>query len=291
MAATVFQTLKNALPTSTRKVLFDLKLRVGGFLGRDSQGFEPYEIEREAFGERLKLYIGNAEGREWYDEVALGEELWEEVRFLKEKMLAEGDVVLDCGAHHGVLTVLFAKWIGEKGKVTAFDPVPDNVRFARENIKRNGLKNAEVVRAAVGSHHGEIHFSKGSNASVGFGSLKENVAELLCLDDYAELQPTFLKIDVEGCETEVLKGAAKVLAKRPKIMMEVHGNLLDLFDTSAEEVMSFLPQDDYELWIQWSEWEAPEPYDPSMKIGKNRVHIFALPKEKETPPAKAVAEN
>ena len=187
-----------------------------------------------------------------------------------------GDVVLDCGAHHGFASLLFSSWVGESGRITAFEPLPHNADIVQKNIELNSATNIVLERKAVGSRHGRTKIAGISNSSILHAQESGVDVEVVCLDDYAHLSPTFLKIDVEGFEAEVLKGAQTILATKPKLALEIHTDQLGQYDTSVAELFGLLDLDAYELRVQWQDTADPVVY--AGEAISNRVHLYAIPK-------------
>ena len=146
------------------------------------------------------------------------------------KQVREGALVFDVGAHAGYYTLLSARSVGCSGKVVAFEPNERNLAFLRRHVVVNGLDNVEVVDAAVGIAEGRSKFD--SETSDGhFGRLSDSGSvdvEVVSLDSiFAKrgLLPDVLKIDVEGGEGAVLRGAANILeVGRPIIFLATHGD-------------------------------------------------------------------
>jgi FkbM family methyltransferase len=113
----------------------------------------------------------------------------------------------------------------------AFEPDPKNAAFLRRHVAANraAKKIVAVEEAAVGASNGSVRFSTGTGTGTGHivadGGIEVRV---LKLDDYvaaAGLKPTHLKIDVEGAELDVLKGARETLMRcRPVIFLSTHGH-------------------------------------------------------------------
>jgi len=141
-------------------------------------------------------------------------------RFL-ERNVTPGDVVYDVGAHIGFFSVCAAR-LG--AVVYAFEPVPENAARLRENVSLNDLE-IHVVEAAVWGEDGSVELVPGdsdfeSRAAPGTG------VPSVSLDSFAEREPepALIKVDVEGAETEVLRGARRILAQaRPVLVCELHG--------------------------------------------------------------------
>jgi FkbM family methyltransferase len=150
----------------------------------------------------------------------------------KAKLFADhvnpGNSVFDVGAHVGFYTILAARRTGSHGEVAAFEPLSRNVDFLRRHVDLNKLSNVTVVQAAVAESDGSSGFS--TSESFFEGHLDERGAvhvQTVSLDTFVEARnvrpPNVIKIDVEGAELEVLKGAKRVLASaRPIIFVATH---------------------------------------------------------------------
>ncbi|HEX7155022.1 MAG TPA: FkbM family methyltransferase [Thermoanaerobaculia bacterium] len=136
-----------------------------------------------------------------------------------------GDVVYDIGANVGFFTLLAARLAGDGGHVYAFEPLPRNLTFLRRHLTLNRLTNVTVLPLAVAAAPGVARFQEGSNPSMGGlapeGTLEVETSSLDALD---LRPPRFMKIDVEGAESEVLAGALRTLrTHRPVIHLSTHG--------------------------------------------------------------------
>ena len=238
-----------------------------------NKGFKPYVKKKKVEGVTFDFWIGDSAGRKWY------EPQWvqHEMRFIRDYLLQPGDVVLECGAHHGCKTVVFSYWVGDEGKVIAFEPVPRNADIIQKNIKINNLQNVILERKAVGSKEGKIVMTDESNSQVVNRKGSGFEVNITHLDKYVHLNPAFLKIDVEGFEIEVLKGAQSILKKRPTLMIEIHPNALKRYNSSVEDLFNLIDAEKYKLWVQWRNRDEPKVYDGKDPITEP-VHLFALPK-------------
>lgn len=234
-------------------------------------GFEPYIGELEHFGEHFKFFVGDHVSESWFK----GGWDWTEIEFLKDRVVEPGDVILEAGTHHGELMLFLSRWIGMDGHLTTFEPVPLNTDVIARNIELNKIENVTLVRAAVGLKTGRTWITDESNAQVS-GPGQGIEVDVVALDDYAHLNPTLLKIDVEGFEAEVLKGAQNVLAKCPKIHLELHPNPLKRFGSSLEEVLELMGADRYDLWFRMKGEDNVRIYHGEPL--EDEAHLFALPK-------------
>jgi FkbM family methyltransferase len=154
----------------------------------------------------------------------------------------EGDIVIDIGAHIGLYTIISSKRVGANGKVVAIEAHPGNFEMLNSNIKLNRLNNVIPLNYAVHSKEtkvklylpgGESGFTKYNtimpnwiNAQEKFVEVNANTLDyLLQLNEIRQEEVNWIKIDVEGAEFEVLKGATNVLSKSKDIaiLMELHG--------------------------------------------------------------------
>ncbi len=150
--------------------------------------------------------------------------------------VSEGDVVVDIGAHIGRYTLMAARYAS---KVIAVEPEPSNYSLLKANIELNGFSNVIVLPIALSSNRATEKFYLATQGDTARSSLEEGWStkkgfspnqnaievESETLDNLiARLDVTaidLLKIDVEGHEVAVLKGASKALKKTRKLILEV----------------------------------------------------------------------
>ena len=151
------------------------------------------------------------------------------------KIVARGDIVLDIGAHVGYFSVLMSSLVGPTGKIFSFEPRGINYTFLKKHLSKNNCSNVHVIKAAVGNTIGTAYMD--TRTGTGTGKLHEagNLAvKIISVDGfYREFPqyppPSFMKIDVEGAEFEVLKGAEHTIRKfKPRIVLATHSRQLDL---------------------------------------------------------------
>lgn len=277
------------------RVILDKSIRtlrqngVGGLMTKASRTlrrnwrrifFRPYVINRTINGETFPFLIGDVYGEEWYAQEIdyVPELLW-----IREN-LRQGDIVVDCGCHHGIVGVLCARWVGEAGKVIGFEGSPQNVEITRKNIELNGLKNFEVRCEVVGAYSGTAKFLATSNGTVVKNHDSHAIEiPMVCLDDiFTTETPSLIKIDVEGYEKEVLKGCEKILRSLPKLVLEIHCLLFDDPVKEVKDIFGLLPLSRYEVFLQ-TEFNgeliaySPDLHTPTVIAGYDGVHLFARP--------------
>lgn len=142
--------------------------------------------------------------------------------------LRPGETFYDIGAHAGLYTLLAGKRVGPMGSVVAFEPDPRNQANLERHIALNQLANVNVVRAAVGATTGMASFDVAESAYENRISATGS-ARVRCyaLDDAVAVLglplPDCIKIDVEGGEEDVLRGASATLARaRPVVFLATH---------------------------------------------------------------------
>ena len=162
------------------------------------------------------------------------------------QLVRAGMVCWDVGAHVGFYTLLFAELVGPLGKVFAFEPLPRNVDLLRRHVEMNGYRNVRILPCALGGFDGEASFDPGPNPSMGSiaasGSLRVPCARADTLLATGEVEaPDVIKIDVEGAEAAVLRGARRIMERHPVIFLATHGaqahrESLDLLTAAGYEV-------------------------------------------------------
>jgi FkbM family methyltransferase len=219
--------------------------------------FRPHTIVKHIGGESFPFYIGDSTAEQWY--VPEKDPVVAELTFMRDHMIAPGDLIFDVGSHHGLHAVFLGRG---PVRVLAIEPNPHNISILRKNIAVNSLQNVTVRQTAVGNCVGKIALPEDSNEG-GVVTRKTDTptidVELLPLDHMA-LQhdfPNLLKIDVEGFEDRVLKGAKEILKRRPKIAIEVHVEWVARYGSSVREVLDLLGLESYYVWVL--------PYDPTVE--------------------------
>jgi FkbM family methyltransferase len=144
--------------------------------------------------------------------------------------LKPGDVFIDVGANIGVFTIPAAKRVGSGGRVIAVEASPDVFGVLERNIAVNDSENVHLICAAAAASEGESQFYPAPVDHFGMGSRAPqfNVAPItvsrVMLDSlmakFNLSSVAVLKIDVEGFEIDVLKGATRLLtAARPPLVI------------------------------------------------------------------------
>lgn len=148
-----------------------------------------------------------------------------------QRYIKPGTTALDIGAHIGTHTLVMASSVGPDGKVYAFEPSRKIYRELCMNAALTGASNVIPIRAALGKKRGVISvvpstFPNNEGSSFVIHEQKgDNAAVVIRLDDLHLENVSFMKIDVENMEGEVLAGALETIKKnRPVMLVEIQGN-------------------------------------------------------------------
>jgi FkbM family methyltransferase len=193
--------------------------------------------------------------------------------------LRNGDVFYDIGANAGFFSLVGTHCVGGKGRVFSFEPLPSNADAVEEIFAINDLTNCHLIRAAVTDHGGQVSFSTSDDSStahitsVSTRMKKETFSvPALTLDDFIQKfpSPNLMKIDVEGAELLVLKGAEKLLKSStpPKLIIEVHETV------NNTELVDFILNMGYSLFTLKRE--------PLLRSDKVPHYLLALPYSGDT---------
>lgn len=210
----------------------------------------------------LPAGVREALDRRYYYERLRRGGLSEEPDFaLLPAFVTPGSTALDIGANLGGYSIRLAQLVGPSGQVHAFEPVPRTARLLRYNVERLAPeRNVTVHEAAVSDAGGtatlhlpiegalENFYTAGLGRREGVRTQPVTV-RTVALDDWvaaAHGRISFVKIDTEGAEWNVLTGSRRVLREhRPVILCEV-GDGVRLFGHEQSEVFSIMRDLGYE---------------------------------------------
>jgi FkbM family methyltransferase len=154
--------------------------------------------------------------------------------------------------------------------VFAFDAVPLNAAVARRNLELNRIENAAVYCAAIGGKTQIVNCFNESNVVVKPGKRVSPASTLMVkLEDVAPERIDVLKLDVEGCELDILETSANLLTRVPRLAIELHVDLLP--PDGVERVLAMLAGRG--LHVLWENGTF-EPYK-AQKLTE-RVHLFSF---------------
>jgi len=168
--------------------------------------------------------------------------------------------VMDIGAHIGLVSLPLSTVIGSNGTVIAFEPASANGAYLNEHLNSNNVTNVRVVTDLVGDKElDSVEFfesddDSGMNTIAETGSRRGYGAtrkRQITLDNFCkenDLKPELIKIDTEGAEVGILKGAIETLrTHQPTIYLSVHPRHIIELGSTVEELEELLSDLDYKI--------------------------------------------
>jgi FkbM family methyltransferase len=179
-----------------------------------------------------------------------------------KRLLPNGGTFIDVGANVGYFSIVGATTLGPSGRVYAFEPVADIYKLLCRNISLNKLNNVTPVNSACFSSSGEMAMMRDIDSAKSRLSpvAQENeTVQLTTLDAFVDEvgleRIDFIKIDAEGSDLEVLKGASRTVGRfRPAVMVELSGP--PLLYGSISDVFRFFEDRPYKLSLINGRWSV-----------------------------------
>jgi FkbM family methyltransferase len=181
-----------------------------------------------------------------------------------------GDIVVDVGANVGAHTLFFAKAVGREGKVYAFEPQRLTFQILCANMALNDITNAYCFQTAVGEHPGSIVVpALNPEVRQNFGRVElgeptqGETVERTTIDSLTLPHCRLMKVDVEGMELSVLKGARRTIEQyRPFLYLEN-----DRVEKS-QSLIQYVHRLGYDMY-----WDLPLLYNAN-NYYQNPINIF-----------------
>ena len=167
--------------------------------------------------------------------------------------------VIDVGAHIGLVALPMGRAVAAGGRVFAFEPAAFNRAMLARHVALNNADNIEVLDELVGEEDGGAATFYETDTDSGLNSVldrpnkrgfRQTTRRRVSLDGFCarrDLHPDVIKIDVEGAELGVLRGARKVLGEsRPIVILSVHPAELKMLGHDAGELSRLIDDLGYE---------------------------------------------
>jgi FkbM family methyltransferase len=198
----------------------------------------------------------------------------------------QGDIVIDIGAHIGKYTIIASKRVGENGKVIAIEAHSGNYEMLNRNIKLNGLANVITLNYAVYSKEAKIKLflpDEKSNHTI-YNTLiptrakdeekfvevnADTLDNLLQQNGISNAEVNWLKIDVEGAELEVLKGAHDIMSNSNDIALLIEVHNIEDGKNLYRPIMDLLEKYNFKI-----EFENTWPNGEKHIILQKQVHVL-----------------
>jgi FkbM family methyltransferase len=198
------------------------------------------------------------------------------VRCEIERIASRRGNVVDIGANIGYYTILMSRLVGPDKCVYAFEPQPRVVSRLRANIEASGLLNVTVFPLALSDVAGSVGFHIPMEGSEAHGSIHANGrfevmkivdVETQRLDDVLSKlgnpEISLIKMDAEGAELSILRGAARLLSgpNKPVLVFEAFEGNCQPFGYCVYDLLEFVRSFGYRLrQLDKEDWLAvPEP--------------------------------
>lgn len=178
---------------------------------------------------------------------------------LFEQMVVAGDIVIDVGANIGAHTLYFAKAVGPTGAVLAFEPQRIVFQTLCANMALNSVTNVHCFQQGLAEKPGSLNtvpVSYGSQNNFGGLALGNyaggEVVEVGRLDRFNLPRCKLLKVDVEGMELQVLKGATGLIEKHKPILYVENDR-----PQNSDALIAFIDSLGYRMY-----WHRPGLFNP-----------------------------
>ena len=149
--------------------------------------------------------------------------------FLHDHESMRGGVIIDVGAGVGTEAVAFSQAVGPTGQVHCFEAHPTVYRCLRECLSLNQLANVRAHQLAIGAERGSIQIESALDGHIsnsimtGEGDVE---VPMLSLDEFCAERGideiALLKMNIEGAETDALRGAARMLEHTRAVSISCH---------------------------------------------------------------------
>ncbi len=192
----------------------------------------------------------------------------------------EKPIIFDCGANIGMSLLYFARNY-KNAKIVAFEADREIAKICKQNLLLNGINNIEIIDKAVWINDKGIRFLlEGADGGRITTEASNSVqVESIRLKDYIEKFDyiSFLKMDVEGAECEIIKDCQDVIWKVRKIFIEFHS--LREKPQRLSEILSILEKNGFRYYIENVYESKKSPFITISKSGKNmelQLNIYGI---------------
>lgn len=185
---------------------------------------------------KLRFYPSSASATMWCNP-----RFYEKEEAVLAKYLRPGDIFVDVGANIGTLTLPASLIVGDTGHVFSFEAHPRTVRYLRGNVALNRRTNISVIHAAAGDHRGSVCFSSARSDDQNRIMETGTPVPLETLDSaLPDVHVRLLKVDTEGFELFVLRGAERVLQRTDAIYIESCESHFNKYGYSTPDLLAFM---------------------------------------------------
>ncbi len=222
-------------------------------------------------------------------------------QLLVRKLVSPGMIVFDVGANIGDYSLLFSQLVGYSGKVFSFEPTSSTFQKLQSRIEELNFKNIYIYQNAVFSRNTQIELNEFPDDYSAWNSIgkpqmldpqtfkeyvpivKTEIVEAVTLDNFTKEQDLskidYLKVDVEGAESDVLRGAQSLLQNKAIrfIQFEISQKMLEGLNRQAKDTFDILIENGYECHRITRDGKIGEQVKNSQAFYENYIAFPQLP--------------
>ncbi|TAF33654.1 MAG: FkbM family methyltransferase [Cytophagales bacterium] len=188
--------------------------------------------------------------------------------------------IIDCGSNIG-LSVLYFKWLYPKSSIIAFEPNPKTFQILSKNISRSQEKDILLIPKALWSFKKIVRFNADLYDASAIADLEDQHSEFVnvettSLRPYLQEPVDFLKLDIEGAETEVLNDISQDLHRVKHLFVEYHSYANQ--DQTLHEILEIITQAGFRYYMERTGVYQSQPYLDKLELGSEvdlQLNIFA----------------
>ena len=220
---------------------------------------------------------------------------------LVQKLVSSGMTVFDVGAHIGSYSILLSNLVGNIGKVYSFEPTPSTFKKLKHNLDAYNCRNVYAFQKVVFSENKPMEINMFPDEYSSWNSLgKPQMVDPKTLTNYVPLVTLatveavtldlfcqknniknidFLKVDVEGAESDVLKGAIQLLGQKSIrfVQFEISQKMLEGMSHKAKDTFDILIENGYECHQITRNGEIGEIVTDSDSFYENYIAFPPIP--------------
>lgn len=188
-------------------------------------------------------------------------------------------LILDCGGNIGMSTIYF-KTLYPAARIITFEPDQEVVKILKKNIKAHDLDKVRVIEKGVWKEKTELDFiisgSDGSSIVTDKPGISKSTIQTVRLRDYiqSEEKVDFLKIDIEGAETDVILDCQDILYRIDHIFVEYHSFVNHV--QTLDIIVTILKNNGFRVHIHTGLTSAQPFYHRRTRLGQDlQLNIFA----------------
>ena len=199
--------------------------------------------------------------------------------------LQSGDTLIDVGANIGCVTAAGSLAVGDTGHVFSVEPHPQTFKHLQKTVAINNCRNVTTLNIALGSEAGVVNFTDerrkddsncvAMNANSGIRVPCVTLSSVV--EEHAIPRIAVLKIDVEGFEMHVLRGAASILNRVDCIYIEVLERTLQKFESTSASVLELLQSHHFRCFYFKDDRSNVVAFAPHVPLGVFHHELVAIP--------------